>query len=233
MDKPPPPLLWGASAPAPPAPPAAHRPGAPRHAVQPAGRGRGAIPIYGGRTENQWKPGGTPHGHAHWDRAGVPPQAWLPRRTPHGQAPGAAPARHGGMKRERGWGRASTVLPLGKDPQVAITLRGSPGQLRQERGRAELRAGAGMEEFLPPPHHGVAGVPPWPRSAGHLLWLPPGPARGAANIKPAALPPLSSPRPPRATPRGGATCAPLGQTATEPKTQRKRKGNGGIKPTLP
>lgn len=233
MDKSPSPLLWGASAAARPAP------------LLPTGQGHRAVPssqqdrgagLFQFTAAGQ-KTSGSRAVHRMAMAAGTglgsPPQASLLRRTPHGPALGAVPAGHGGMNRERGWGRASTVLPPGKEPQAAITLQGSPGQLRQERGRAGLRAGAGMEAFLPPPHHGVAGVPPWPRSAGHLLRLPPGPARGAANIKPAALPPLSSPRPPRATPRGGAACAPLGQTATEPKTQRKRKRNRGIKPTLP
>lgn len=71
--------------------------------------------------------------------------------------------------------------PTGKRPQAAITLRGSPGQPRQERGRAGLRTGAGTEAFLPWPRRGVAGVPPWPQSACRLLRLPPGLAQRSGS----------------------------------------------------
>lgn len=164
-----------------------------------------------------------------------PGQGWAPTpglaapRDITWPGPGSCAGRARGN--ERGEGPGPHRPPTRERPQAAITLWGFPGQPRRERGRAGLCAGAGTAAFLPPPRRGVAGVPPWPRATGHLLRLPPGPARGAAGIKPTALPPLSSPRPPRATPRGGAACAPVGQTATEPKTRRKRKGNKGREKT--
>lgn len=81
-----------------------------------------------------------------------------------------------GNERREGPGPRQHRPPTGERPQADITLWGSPGQPRRERGHAGLCAGAGTEVFLPRPRRGVVGLPPWPCSTGHLLQLPPGPA---------------------------------------------------------
>lgn len=134
-----------------------------------------------------------------------PPQAWLLCGMPHGLAPGAAPARHRGMNRDRGQGCASTILPLAKEPkqpQPSGAPQGSRGRRGavpgcvQERGQRHSCVPA----FLPQPRRGVAGVPPWPHSASHLLRLSPGPARRSGSGRcrhqtrstPSSLLPVSS-----------------------------------------
>lgn len=74
-----------------------------------------------------------------------PPQAWLPCGMPQGLAPGAAQAQ--GNEQGEGPGLRQHHPPTGERPQAATALWGSPGQQRQERGRAGLRAGAGTEAF--------------------------------------------------------------------------------------
>lgn len=124
-----------------------------------------------------------------------PPQAWLPCRMPHGLAPGAAPAGHRGMNREKGQGCASTILPLAKDPKQPQPSGGSPGQPRQERGRAGLRAGAGTEAFL----CSCLSAPATPRGCWcptlAALRQPPPPALpGAGPALRLAVPPASNPQ---------------------------------------
>lgn len=155
-----------------------------------------------------------------------PPQAWLPCRMPLGLAPGAAPAGHKGMNRERSQGCASTILHWQKTPSShsplglprAAEAGGAVPACVRERGQRHSCVPA----FLPQPRHGLLvshlGRTPPATSSGSPRGRRGAPARGAAGIKPAALPPLSSPRPLRATPRGGAACTPLGHTAKEPKT---------------
>lgn len=70
----------------------------------------------------------------------------------------------------------SSHSPLGA-PQGSRGRRGAvPGCVR-ERGQRHSCVPA----FLPQPRHGVAGVPPWPHSASHLLRLSPGPARRSGS----------------------------------------------------
>lgn len=197
---------------------AAPRPGPPRHAARPAGQGRGAASVYGGATQKQqWELG-------RHTGATARPWGWGPPWVPLGPgclpAPRAVPAELSAGERT---GRGAGAAPASSSSHQGNTpsSHSSPGlrrQLRQQRGCVGLRAGAGTEPFLPRTRRGVAGVPPWPRSTGCPWGRPGALARGAAGIKPVLLPPLSSPRPPRATPRGGAACAPLSQTATKPKT---------------
>lgn len=205
------------------------------HRARPASRtGHGATLIYVLGTEKRAGAGGwaAHRGHhtpmAPGTRLVSPPQAWLPCRMPHGLAPGAAPAGHRGMNREKGQGCASTILPLAKDPKQPQPSGGSPRAAEAGEGPCRAVCGSrdrGIPVFLPfCPSHATGllvshlGRTPPATSSGSPRGRPGAPARSAAGIKPAALPPLSSPRPPRATPRGGAACTPLGQTAKEPKT---------------
>lgn len=172
------------------------------HRARPASRtGHGATLIYVLGTEKRAGAGGwaAHRGHhtpmAPGTRLVSPPQAWLPCRMPHGLAPGAAPAGHRGMNREKGQGCASTILPLAKDPKQPQPSGGSPGQPRQERGRAGLRAGAGTEAFL----CSCLSAPATPRGCWcptlAALRQPPPPALpGAGPALRLAVPPASNPQ---------------------------------------
>lgn len=169
---------------------AAHRPGTPRPSSQQDGA-RGYLDLCPRDRETSRSRGlgstpGTPHAMAPGTRLVSPPQAWLPCRMPHGLAPGAAPAGHRGMNREKGQGCASTILPLAKTPSSHSPL-GAPQGSRGRRGavpgcvRERGQRHSCVPAFLPQPRHGVAGVPPWPHSASHLLRLSPGPARRSGS----------------------------------------------------
>lgn len=124
---------------------------------------------------------------------GAPRRAWLPRRAP------------GGNERGEGLGPHQHRPPTWEGHRAAgAALLGAPGDAERRRWCPGIAPGCWCPATAAP-------VPP----AG-----PPG---GATGTGAAALPPLlfSSPRPPRATPRGGAACC----RVDRPRNQ-KRNGKG-------
>lgn len=115
-----------------------------------------------------------------WGRPHPPPGRAASRDATR-PGPQSCAGRARGNEQGEGPGPCQHRPPTGERPQAAITLWGSPGQPRRERGCAGPCAGAGTESFLPRPCRGVAGVPPRPRSTGHLLRLPPGPAQRSGS----------------------------------------------------
>lgn len=91
---------------------------------------------------------GTPHAHGPRDEVGVPSSSLAALRDATWPGPGRCAGRAQGNEQGEGPGLRQHHPPTGKRPQAATALWGSPGQPRQERGRAGLRAGAGTEAFL-------------------------------------------------------------------------------------
>lgn len=191
-------------------------PAAPGRAPPPAGRGTGLFQSMAAGQRNgsgSRGPGGTPRtprAHGCEDGAGSSP--FRHHRMPW-PSPGSC-AGNGGMNGERGWGCASTILPLAKTPNS----HNAPG-LRWAAGAGEgLRAERGWRRSCPG-HTARLLV----SHLGHLLRLPPAPRCGSGCIKPRRSL-LSPPRVLHEQRRGEE---PLGQTATEPKTRRKGKREWG------
>lgn len=226
MNKPPP--APGATA----QPLAAHRPGTPRPSSQQDGA-RGYLDLRPRDRETSRSRGlgstpGTPHAHGPRDEVGVPSSSLAALQDATWPGPGSCTGRAQGNEQGEGPGLCQHHPPTGKRPQAATALWGLPRAAEAGEGPCRAACGSGdrgIPVFLPfCPSHATGllvshlGRTPPATSSGSPRGRPGAPARSAAGIKPAALPPLSSPRPPRATPRGGAACTPLGQTAKEPKT---------------
>lgn len=185
MNKPPP--APGATA----QPLAAHRPGTPRPSSQQDGA-RGYLDLRPRDRETSRSRGlgstpGTPHAHGPRDEVGVPSSSLAALQDATWPGPGSCTGRAQGNEQGEGPGLCQHHPPTGKRPQAATALWGLPQGSRGRRGavpgcvRERGQRHSCVPAFLPQPRHGVAGVPPWPHSASHLLRLSPGPARRSGS----------------------------------------------------
>lgn len=140
---------------------------------------------------------GTPRAQSPRDGVGVPSSSLAALWDATWPGPGSCAGQAQGNEQGEGPGLRQHHPPTGKRPQAAIALWGSPGQPRQERGRARLRTGAGTEAFL----SSCLSVPAVPRGCWcptlATLRQPPPPAVPGAGVPPASRPQRSLLAPPR------------------------------------